>query len=441
MAPKIKPKVASEIINSLTSGTVPSVGVQHIAVGRESEIHAMIQTMEDVKENSSAMKFWIGDFGSGKSFMLHLLKITALNMDFVVTQTDFTPDNRLHASDRKGVALYGALMDSISVKTHQKGGALQMLIEKWILSAMDKVSKEHNISSADIRNEEYIPLIEEEIIQKTKDITEVGGFEFGRVISHYCKGYLCQDDELKSNALRWLKGNYTTKTEARQDLGVRTIIDDQNYYDMLKNFCKLFVSIGYSGLMINLDEAVNLYKISNTKSREKNYEKVLTMYNDCYQGHVENLFINIAGTQKFLEHDRKGLYSYRALKSRLEVNKYAVNGIVDFAQPVQILNPISNEQILVLLRNLKSIFDQKYKSVSDVSDDQIIFFMEQINNKPGADEFLTPRAVIRDFLNVLNTLRQNETLTFEQLVADITISDERPSEDDLLDSLDSIEIL
>lgn len=435
MNKNIKPKEATEIINSLISGTVPRIGVQHIAVGRDEEIKAVIATMGDIKNGSNAMKFWIGDFGSGKSFMFHLMKTVALKQKFVVTQADFTPDNRLYSNDGKGVALYSALMDNIAIQTKPDGGALPTLIEKWIDKVIERTAEKNKISLVDIRAESNVPLVENAILKTVNTITEVGGFDFGSVMMQYYRGYMNGDDTLRRNALRWLKGEYGTKSEARKDLGVREIVNDLNYYDMLKNFCKFFVSMGYSGFMINLDEAINLYKISTAPMREKNYEKILTMYNDCYQGKVEHLFINVAGTRDFLENERRGLYSYNALKSRLETNKYAVGGIKDFAQPVIKIEPISHADIFVLLKNLKEIFDYKYEVSSQVNADDIQSFMKEIYNKPGATEFLMPREVIREFLNILNVLRQNPEVSFAQLSSSVTVKDERSEETALLSAI------
>ena len=228
--------------------------------------------------------------------------------------------------------------------------------------------------------------------------------------------------------MKWLKGEYNTKTEARQDLGVREIINDMNYYDMLKNFCRLFVSMGYSGFMINLDEAINLYKISTANVRAKNYEKILSIFNDCFQGKVSNLFINFAGTKEFLENDRRGLFSYDALKTRLETNKYETLEFRDLAQPVIKLVPLNHNEIFVLLKKLKEIFDINFEMNISITDEDIRIFMEEMFNKPGAQEFLTPREVIRDFLNILSILRQNPGVDKRSLISAIEISDERPNE-------------
>lgn len=434
MIANIKPKEATSIINSLIGGVVPKIGVQHITVGRSSEINAMVTALDEVKNGHSMVKFWIGEFGSGKSFMLHLLNTVALKQKFVVANADFTPDNRLYSNDGKGVALYAAIMDNIAIQTKPEGGALPTLLEKWIEQSITKTAEENTIPFSEIRSEKYLVLIQNNIMKTINEITEVGGFDFGTVVMKYYEGYIKDDEGLRRNALKWLKGEYNTKTEARQDLGVREVINDLNYYDMLKNFCKLFVSMGYSGFMINLDEAINLYKISTSSMREKNYEKILSIYNDCFQGKVSNLFINFAGTKEVLDNPRRGFFSYDALKTRLSINKFETAEIRDFAQPVIRLLPLDHNEIFVLLKKLKEIFDFNYKCKIDISDDEIQHFMEELFNKPGASEFLTPREVIRDFLNILNIIRQNPTVDKNSLFGELEVYDERP-DDSALDGI------
>lgn len=433
MISNLKPKEATAIINSLLGGVVPKIGVQHITVGRSAEVEAFLTALEDVKNGHSIVKFWIGEFGSGKSFMLHLLNTVALKQKFVVANADFTPDNRLYSNDGKGVALYAAIMDNVSIQTKPEGGALPTLLDKWIEQIMMQTAQSSGISLPEIRDEQHQPLIQNNIMKTVNEITEVGGFDFAWVIVKYYEGFIKEDENLRRNALKWLKGEYKTKTEARADLGVREVINDLNYYDMLKNFCKLFVSIGYSGFMINLDEVINLYKISTSVMREKNYEKILSIYNDCFQGKISNLFINFAGTKEVLENPRRGLFSYQALKSRLETNKFETAEIRDFAQPVIRLMPLDHNEIFVLLKKLKEVFDYNYKVELAVTDSDIQQFMEELFNKPGANEFLTPREVIRDFLNILSIIRQNPQVDKKKLFGDLEIKDERPDETMLAD--------
>lgn len=437
MAAKLRAKESKAIINSLSGGVVPRIGVQHITVGRKLEIEAFTSALDDVKDGHSMCKFWIGDFGSGKSFMLHLLNTVAIKQKFVVTNADFTPDNRLYSNDGKALALYRAIMDNIAIQSKPEGGALPTLLDKWIEQEISSTAQKNGVSILEIRDEKYHQQIEQNLILTVNEVTDTGGFDFGVVVLKYYEGYIKNDDYLKRCALKWLKGEYSTKTEARQDLGVREIINDLNFYDMLKNFCRLFVSIGYSGFMINLDEAINLYKISTAPTRAKNYEKILSIFNDCFQGKVSNLFINFAGTKEFLENERRGLFSYDALKTRLETNKFETSEFRDYSQPVIKLQPLNHNEIFVLLKNLKEIFDSNYEVNIDIVDDDIQMYMEEVFNKPGADEFLTPREVIRDFLNILNLLRQNPTANKKDLISQIEISDERP-EEFIIDSIEEI---
>lgn len=403
----IKPKEATTIINSLQGGVVPAIGLQHILVGRNNESNAVLETIMEVEKGSSSMRFWIGDFGSGKSFMMTLIKQIALKKNFVVANTDFSPEKRLYDNSRKAVRVYSDLIDSLAIQTKPEGNGLSTILENWIDEVMEKTAQANHIDLFDLRTEENLPLVKHNILETIRQITDVGAFEFGEVVAKYYEGFITQNVVLTRMALKWLRGEYTTKTEAREDLGVREIINDENYYQMLRNWTKFFVAIGYSGLIINLDEAINLYKIIHPATRDKNYEKVLNIYNDCMQGRVSNLMINFGGTKEFLEDPRRGLFSYDALKSRLASNQFETLEFRDYSQPVIKLYPLSNEEIFVLLKKLKEIFDIHYEANIDFTEIDIQKFMEEVYNRPGSKEFLTPRDVIRDFLKILSILRQN----------------------------------
>jgi hypothetical protein len=427
--PTINMRESTALLQALRGGVVPAIGIQHIMVGRNKEAQAVLDTINVVMAGSSAVKFWIGDFGSGKSFMLTLLKTIALKQNFVVSEVDFTPERRLYDANRKAVSTYSAIVNNLSIKTKPDGNALPIIIEKWVTQIMQKVSQDHSISLDQIRNEAYTSLVKQEIMQSINKLQGVGAFEFGLVIAKYYEGYILGDIELTRRALRWLRGEYTTRTDARMDLGVREIIDDANYYDMLKNLCTFFVLIGYTGLVINFDEAINLYKLAQSNIRDKNYEKILAIYNDCMQGHISNLFINIAGTKEFLTDSRRGLYSYVALKSRLEFNPYETTTIRDFSGPVIVLNPLTHEDIYILLTKLQAIFEAHYQTKSPITDANVRSFMEEMFNKPGADLYLTPRQVIREYLNLLSILRENPEVDKSTFMKSIEIEKQQPEAD------------
>jgi hypothetical protein len=413
---QLKPKESAAIINALSGGVVPNTGIQHITVGRADETKAVVDSLNNVSTGNSEMRFWIGSFGSGKSFMLQLIETLAVRTNFVVATVDFTPENRLYASDGKAQALYGQIVTKLITQTNQDGDALPTILDQWIEKVMNEVVGEREIDFDVLDKPENQMHVKNKIIETTRSFDSVGGFEFGQAVAKYYEGYANNNPELQRLASRWLKGQYTAKTDALRDLGIREIINDQNYYDMLKNLCELFINLGYRGFVINLDEAINLFKISQRQSREKNYEKILSIYNDCLQGNAKHLFVNIGGTRQFLEDEQRGLFSYQALKTRLTSGRLESMGLRDLSQPVIHLKPLSQEDVFTLLSMLKSIFEQYHHITVPCTEQQIIRFMEGHLNRPGAEEYLTPREVIRDFLQLLSLERQNPDTTIDTLL-------------------------
>ena len=412
----LKPKESSSIINALQGGVVPRIGIQHMLVGRAKETEAIIKSLENVASGNSEVRFWIGDFGSGKSFMLQLVETLALRTNFVVSTVDFTPVNRLYSSDGKARALYSEIISKILIQTDQDGNALMTILDQWIEKMMGEVVESNQIDFDALSQPENSKLVVDKIIETTRKFSSPGGFEFGQAISKYYEGYVSGDTSLQESALRWLRGQYTAKTDSLRELGIREIISDSNYYDMLKNFAELFVAVGYQGFVINLDEAINLYKIAQGQTREKNYEQILRIYNDCTQGIAHSLLINFGGTRRFLEDERRGLFSYDALKGRLSFGKFENSNFVDLSQPVIYLQPLTQEDIFTLLSKLKTIFEQHYSTTIPCTQEHITRYMEGQLNRPGAAEFLTPRQVIREFLQILNITRQNSQASIDSLL-------------------------
>ena len=420
---RIKPKEATAIINSLNSGVVPNLGIQHIVTGRELEVKALTSSLEDVKNGHSMVRLIAGDYGSGKSFMLHLMKTVALKQNFVVSKADFSPENRLFHNNWKSVILCTEIKSNISIKSKVTGDALSLLLDKWIEQIIMEISQCNKMPVNDFKNQEYQMAIKDKITIIINGITESGGYVLSSVLIKYFDAYIDGDTELKNNAIKWLKGEYRSKLDAKAELGVREIINDSNWYDMLKHFTRLFKSIGYVGFLICLDEGGNLYQIEKKNSRQKNYEKLLNMYNDCFQGGIENLFFVIAGDVKFVESDRRGLYSYDALKTRLEANKYETNEYRDLSQPVIKLKPLSDSEIFVLLNKILVVYNQNYGIELSFSHEEITSFIETLLNRPGANKFLTARESIKKFMSILNLLKDNPGIDRKKVFKDVLNSD------------------
>ncbi|AQQ52252.1 ATP-binding protein [Planococcus lenghuensis] len=404
----IKKRDSTTILNSLSGGVVPARGLQYILVGRTDEAKQVVKDLEDVKTGSSVVKFFIGSFGSGKSFLQALIHQIALKEKFVVTKADFTPERRLYGNDGKAVATYTELMKNLAISTAPQGGALNNILDTWIMKVQQQVVQMRGYQSIELENPAFVSDVELEISRIVTKMDELtGGYDFARILVLYYRGFIDSDQELQRKALRWLRGEYRTKTEAKADLGVRDTINDDNYYNYIKIFSQFVRQIGYAGLVINFDEAINLYKITHPQTRDKNYETILKMFNDTLQGNLEGLYFSFGGTLEFLEDERRGLFSYGALKRRLETNRFETDEFRDLSQPVIKLKPLKHEETFVLLQKLRDIHGIHYNYQTSVRDHEIQQFIQKEYSRPGAKENLTVGEVVRTFLGAINILQQN----------------------------------
>ena len=409
----ISKREATTILNSLSAGVTPRVGLRHIAVGRLKEITALKLDLDQMASGGATIRFVIGRYGSGKSFLLQLLRTYALESKFVVADVDFSPERRLFGSSDEALATYRELARNLSTQTRPDGNALPTIIEKWISGIQSKVVVEQKCPPDSL---EFVQAVQSKIVQTLSGMQDmVHGFDFAQVINAYYRGHIEGNDALKSNAIRWLRGEFSNKTEAYASLKVRAIIDSDNYYDYLKVLAKFVRDVGYSGLLICFDEAAYLYKISNSISRKNNYEAILTIVNDCLQGKASSIGFIFGGTPEFLEDQRRGLFSYEALRSRLSGNRFATAEMQDFSGPVLSLPPLTNEEIFVLLQKIREIYNGTDPVQTQITDTAIQAFMEDGLRRIGAREFTTPRELIRDFVSMLNLLVQHPNKSWKEV--------------------------
>lgn len=407
--PPIKAKERDAVIQSLRAGVVPRTGLPLIQVGRVRELEAVIQDIKRIAEGGSAIRFVIGEYGSGKTFFLSLTRSIALQEKLVTVHADLTPDRRLHATGGQARSLYTELMRNLSTRTKPEGGALASVVERFVTSAISE-GRDRSISPEAVIRERLAHLSE-----------MVGGYDFAEVIAAYWRGHDASDEALKMSAVRWLRGEFSSKIEARQALGVRTIVDDSNVYDQLKLMAQLVRLSGYGGLLICWDELVNLFKLSNVQARKSNYEQILRILNDVLQGTAAGLGVLLGGTPEFLTDPRRGLYSYPALESRLTVNTFAVNGLVDYSGPVLRLTNLSPEDLYVLLGNIRHVYATGEVKQYLITDDGIQQFMAHCSQRIGEAYFRTPRNTITAFVNLLAVLDQNPQAKVSDLIAQTDI--------------------
>ncbi|ELV8719490.1 TPA: ATP-binding protein [Vibrio vulnificus] len=417
VAKKIRAKERDAIIQSLKSGVTPKVGIQHIQVGRVNELKALLQDIERISDGGSAFRLIIGEYGSGKTFFLSVVRAIALERKLVTVNADLSPDRRMHASAGQARNLYSELMRNMSTRNKPDGNALTSVVEKFIT----ETRKEADTTGKSINTV---------IHEKLSSISDlVGGYDFAKVIEAYWIGHEEDNDTQKANAIKWLRAEYSTKTDARKDLGVRTIISDTSFYDALKIMSLFVRQAGYQGLLVNLDEMVNLYKLNNTTARTSNYEQILRILNDCLQGTTEYLGFLLGGTPEFLLDPRKGLYSYEALQSRLAGNNFAKQaGLIDYSSPALHLASLTPEELYILLKNLRHVYAEGDESKYLVPDESLMAFLKHCSQTIGDAYFRTPRNTIKAFLDMLAVIDQNPTISWNNLVSSVGIEEDKPSD-------------
>lgn len=406
----IRPRDRDAVIQSLRAGVVPRTGQHLIQVGRAREIGTLVADIQRIADGGSTFRIVVGEYGSGKTFFLNLVRSVALEKKLVVASADLNPDRRLHASGGQARSLYAELMRNVATRTRPEGGALGGVVEKFIATAQAEAKQDGIESEVVIR-------------RKLDHLTElVNGYDFADVIAAYCRGVEKDNEELKANAVRWLRGEFMTKTDARQALGVRSIVDDGAVYDQLKLMARFVRLAGFSGLLVNLDELVNLYKLANKQARDSNYEQILRILNDSLQGNTEGLGFILGGTPEFVLDARRGLYSYQALATRLSQNTFATDGLVDFSGPVVRLAALSQEDLYLLLHKVVDVYALGDPAKHLIPEQGIASFMEHCSRRIGDTYFRTPRTTITSFVSLLAVLEQNPGTAWEDLLGGIEVA-------------------
>ena len=417
------------MMNALSSGVVPRRGLEYIAVGRRKETETFVNDLEDTAEGGGAFRFISGKFGNGKSFMIQMIRNYAMDRGFVVMDADLAINRRLTGSKREGLNTYRELVRNMAVKSRPEGGAMELVLQRWIDDVRQRMSAESNNGINDLRPE----AVAERLKRETSGMSGMTFYQdFASVVAAYWTDISSGNDDMPS--LRWLKGEYELKSDVRRDLGLSNMVTDANWYDFVKIWAEFASHIGYKGLVVFIDEGVVLYKIQNRVSRSNNYERLLSMFNDIMQGKASHLSMYVCGTPEFIEDPDRGLYSYEALRSRLVSGKFE-NGYDNYLGPVINLRPLTNEEVFVLLRTLRGMHEQRYGYSSEIDDAMLETYLKTVTCAIGQG-MVTPREITRDFISLLDTMHQNPDVTFSELVEGRTVSPDRDPDDDLIEDLE-----
>lgn len=421
---KVPRRIAAVILNSLKGGVVPRIGLPYITVGREIEIQALLHDLDLIADGGASFRFLVGRYGSGKSFLIQTIRTHSMGENFVVADADLSPERRLQGGQGQGLATYRELIRNLSTKTRPEGGALALVLDRWVKNIQRKAVEECGSSSGTVYAQTFHSVLET-FLNPLCEL--VHGYDFSAVLKKYAFAFAEEDAEAKAYVVKWLRGEYRTKTEARRELGVNACIADDSWYDYLKLLAEFLTGAGYKGLVVMIDELVNLYKIPNSVTRQNNYEKILTMYNDTLQGKARHLGIIMGGTPQSIEDRRRGVYSYEALRSRLTQGRFAGEGLSDMLAPVIRLNPLTYEELLVLIEKLAEIHAGYFEYERSLSEDDLISFLQIEFGRVGSDSHLTPREVIRDFIELLDIVYQNPGVSISTLLNSEDFSFAKPA--------------
>ena len=411
---KVPRRIAQTVLGSLKGGVVPRIGLPYITVGRKNEIEALLHDVEIIAEGGASFRFIVGRYGSGKSFLLQTIRNYVMDRGFIVADADLSPERRLQGTRGQGLATYRELIGNLATKTRPEGGALSLILDRWINNVQSEAVQETGLTPGDPA---LTAAVDKKIYAVTASLRElVHGFEFARLVSIYYHAYLAGDDETKAKVIRWFRAEYNLKKEAKEELGVNLVITDDDWYEYLKLFATFFRLAGYAGMMVMIDELVNIYKIPNAITRQYNYEKMLTMYNDTLQGKAKYLGFIMGATPQALEDKRRGIYSYEALRSRLAEGKFSRPGARDLLSPVIRLEPLTPEEMLVLCEKLAEMHAGLYGYERRITTEDLVSFIKIEYGRIGADQNITPREVIRDFIELLDLLYQHPEMTISSLL-------------------------
>lgn len=421
---KVPRRIAAVILNSLKGGVVPRIGLPYITVGREVEIQALLHDLDLIADGGASFRFLVGRYGSGKSFLIQTIRTHSMGENFVVADADLSPERRLQGGQGQGLSTYRELIRNLSTKTRPEGGALALVLDRWVTNIQRKAAEECGSSSGTVYDQAFHSVLEA-FLEPLCEL--VHGYDFSAVLKIYAFAFAEEDMEAKACVVKWLRGEYRTKTEARRELGVNACIADDSWYDYLKLLAEFLTGAGYKGLVVMIDELVNLYKIPNSVTRQNNYEKILTMYNDTLQGKAHHLGIIMSGTPQSIEDRRRGVYSYEALRSRLTQGRFASEGLSDMLAPVIRLNPLTYEELLVLIEKLAGIHAGYFEYQRSLTEDDLVSFLQIEFGRVGSDSHLTPREVIRDFIELLDIVYQNPDASVSSLLGSRDFSFAKPA--------------
>ncbi|MBL4795485.1 MAG: DUF2791 family P-loop domain-containing protein [Pseudomonadales bacterium] len=394
---KLTPADRESIIQPLRAGVVPMQGLELFQVGRDEEVESLKSQLTAVTNGASCCRFIVGEYGAGKTFLLQTIKSMAHKQELVTVTTDLSRTKRLSGGKSQTRAYYSALIRSMSTQATPLGQALPRVVKRFVMHSLRQANQNDRSPAA-------------EIAERLKIFEEMAcGFDFIQVIQAYWTALDTDNTALHDASLRWIRGEYLTKALAKKELGVCSIIDDNNCFDCLKMMAQFVKLSGFSGLVVLTDELGSVYNIRDKRARLNNFDAILNIVNESWLGVSPNIGYFFFTTPELFTDKKRGIQEHPALSSRLTENRFSSDTLRDWTSPVMRLTSFTDANISQLFANLLFIFCiGKHENLTLYKDDlsEVIGLLKTMLNE---SYYKNPRNTIKSFLDFLAIRECNPT--------------------------------
>lgn len=388
--------ILREIIDSLRNGTVPAEGTENIAVGIDEELTEIQDQIERTREDKSAFKFIIGDYGSGKTFFSTSVREMAYDKKFVVSSVVISQETPLHKFEE----LYRKIMEGMRTSENKKIPAFNFILEEWLLNIEDKVIEIEGLDPYEDSKKFQIEMNK----RINEELMIVGSIaaSFANAIRAFYKAKYEGDTVLAQGAVAWLKGD-NVRAELKSKLGVIGTITRENSFEFFRALLQMIKTAGYEGLMIILDEVETVQKLVRKDMRSAAYENLRFFIDESDRNSFPSCFFLYTGTTDLMESE-KGFKSLEPLYQRIKVEREKGDKFKNLRQPVMFLDGLNRDRLYEVACRVRNIHGQVYSWMPNdkLTDDFIKRLINDMTLGFGGEINIGPRGFLRTLIDILD---------------------------------------
>ncbi len=389
---------AITIVEALRAGTVPSEGLEHLAVGVEAQATALREQRELAARGRSALKLIRGGYGSGKTFLTSLAAAQALQEGFVVSRVIVSArETPLHKLE----SVYRRLCLGLSVPSRPRGGALQALVDRWLYGLEETVLEVQGVSED---SPEFSAAVRTLMEQRLLGIGEQAG-RMAACLAAYHAAQSAQDFAAARDLIDWLAGEAKVAAASKRQAGVVGQLGAADTLAFLKGLLVVLSQAGYKGLVLVLDEVETVLRLSRPE-RMKALEVLRQLVDAVMAQEFPGLVLLITGTPDLFE-STQGIPSLQPLHERVRV-EFREGEPDNLRQPQIRLPAFDRVRLLEVARRVRSIYTPRYPARIARADDRVLDELaERVTRGFGGRVEVTPRLFLRELVHVLDLYDQH----------------------------------